>query len=152
MISYAPPARSWVPASQLEGNRVTVYGVFWAFRYIHTPPLSTPRRAWYDHIFVGGLARQDDAVFLWECWASACCRGWNACILAANLSGLQPYTPPGILADAVEDRCGEERLAREIRAWFLRPSTAYPLPCPAFAAPEMPPLPADLASGLQWLR
>lgn len=87
----------------------------------------------------------------WE-YAQRLAGAWNACILAANLTGRDPNCPPLILADALEDVFGPCPLARDLRGDF---GADVDLSLPAgtpFPFPEMPVLSKDDCKHLDWLK
>jgi len=77
--------------------------------------------------------RSNDERALWYGYAVRCCRGWNACRLAAHLGELTCDCPPLILADRMEEM-GEKRLEKLLREEF---SEYHPSPvCDASPLPE----------------
>ena len=143
--------RRWIAVATREGqngHRGVVYALLWPFAWENGVP---PRRAACDYIFHGGLLWGSRELHMWLNWARLSCRAWNACMIAAMLTGLQPHTPAGILADAVDDANLGHRLATDLRRWYHGVSCKSHLGPACYQLPELPAIPADLMPSLNWL-
>ena len=102
------------------------------------------------YTFQSGLDRRQPVTRDWGRYGALCCRAWNCCLCAAALTGLRHDTPPGILADALENLQLSQRLASAIRDLFAAGSGLLLSRLKLIPIPWMPTVPVYRADCFRW--
>ena len=102
------------------------------------------------HVFRSGLDPRSPLARDWGQYVVLCCRAWNACLAAAALCELRVDTPPGILADALDDQDAGNGLSAYLRDCFLARSGLVDERGRFVPIPEMPAFPFYWPDAGRW--